>query len=416
MLAVSNAVQADNIVHLAISAYGFHLWTGGQDFLMQLARAIAEIDDDRIEKISILVPSNDFAFRAKSALGALLSSLSSMVGLPIVSSSVDLKPLFQQIDALPAGIHRIYGPSGRGSEFKLASLSGVDVLIPCFSIPPSDFALPVVGYLPDVQHRHMLEYFSEREAMARDRKFGEMCSGQRHVVVNSLDTKRDLERYFCANPGRVHALPFSPCPKESWFQEERMVRERYGITMPYFIICNQFWRHKEHLTAISAFGELSRAHPDLQLVCTGSSVDYRDSGYFDSVRNHIKELGLRDRVFLLGQIPKIDQLALLREARAVIQPSMFEGGPGGGAGAEAVAMDRPLILSNIEVNREIDHFDCTAYFEAGNHASLAQVMSKFVTGDYVSKSKDKLIEEGEARLRALGRSLIDVAIRARATE
>ena len=36
----------------------------------------------------------------------------------------------------------------------------------------------------------------------------------------------------------------------------------------------------------------------------------------------------------------------------VIQPSLFEGGPGGFSAYEAISMDKFLLLSDIEVNKE----------------------------------------------------------------
>ena len=46
-----------------------------------------------------------------------------------------------------------------------------------------------------------------------------------------------------------------PSPREEWLQENRDLFKQYGISKPYFIICNQFWIHKDHGTAFKAFAE-----------------------------------------------------------------------------------------------------------------------------------------------------------------
>ena len=57
---------------------------------------------------------------------------------------------------------------------------------------------------------------------------------------------------------------------------------------------------------------------------------------------------------MLGFIPKPDQIRLMREAVAVVQPTLFEGGPGGGSIYNAIALGRPVIVSDLPVNREIE--------------------------------------------------------------
>ena len=60
------------------------------------------------------------------------------------------------------------------------------------------------------------------------------------------------------------------------------------------------------------------------------------------------------RIRILGLIPKYDQIQIMRGAVAVIQPTLFEGGPGGGAVYDAVSIGTPVILSDIPVNREVE--------------------------------------------------------------
>mgnify|MGYP001373869249 CR=1 FL=1 len=55
----------------------------------------------------------------------------------------------------------------------------------------------------------------------------------------------------------------------------------------------------------------------------------------------------------MGLVNKKTQIALLKNARALIQPSLFEGGPGGGSCRDAISLDLEIFASDIEINREL---------------------------------------------------------------
>ena len=55
---------------------------------------------------------------------------------------------------------------------------------------------------------------------------------------------------------------------------------------------------------------------------------------------------------ILGNINKDDQIELLKNSLAVVQPTSYEGGPGGFSAYEAIAYKKYLLLSDIPVNKE----------------------------------------------------------------
>jgi glycosyltransferase involved in cell wall biosynthesis len=60
-------------------------------------------------------------------------------------------------------------------------------------------------------------------------------------------------------------------------------------------------------------------------------------------------------------------------AKAILQPTLFEGGPGGGAVYEALGMGIPVVLSDISVNKEIEN-PLILFFESLNAVDLANKM------------------------------------------
>ncbi len=259
----------------------------------------------------------------------------------------------------------------------LASTSkrlGLDVLLPSMQPLPASVGVPWIGYLFDFQHRHLPHFFSPAERANRDAAFERMLREARCVIVNAQDVARDVRLFYPGSTSRLFALPFSTAPGKDWFdQDPAATAMRYGVTHPYFIICNQFWKHKDHATAFKAFVEVAQRYPRVSLVCTGATNDYRYPGHFEELMSNAQRAGFVDRIHVLGLIPKLDQVALIRGSIALIQPTLFEGGPGGGAVYDSVSLGAPSIVSDIAVNREISEPTVT-YFKASDPGSLAEAM------------------------------------------
>jgi glycosyltransferase involved in cell wall biosynthesis len=148
----------------------------------------------------------------------------------------------------------------------------------------------------------------------------------------------------------------------------------YKLPKRYFIIANQLWIHKDHKTAFKALRLLyDKRYDHVEIVCTGKVDDYRFPGYYQEIKNYITELNLTDRIHFLGFVPKKDQIAILRRSVGVIQPTLFEGGPGGGAVYDAIAYGVPAIISDIIVNCEIKH-PLVLFFSVQNPDDLAERM------------------------------------------
>src|SRR5262249_55024043 len=155
----------------------------------------------------------------------------------------------------------------------------------------------------------------------------------------------------------IIALPFAAAPQPDWFDiDVTRLWSKYNLPPNYFLCSNQFWVHKNHAVVIEALAIAkaeARAH---HVVFTGETYDYRDPGHFQRLMRRVEELGVMQNCHFLGLLPKLDQIGLMRAAVAVIQPTLFEGGPGGGAVYDAVALGKRVVLSDIPINREIEQY------------------------------------------------------------
>jgi len=147
---------------------------------------------------------------------------------------------------------------------------------------------------------------------------------------------------------------------------------------------------------------------DVGLVCTGNTFDYRWPEHFNNLEGIIEKNNLRDYIHILGIVPKCDQLAIMHESLAVVQPTLFEGGPGGGAVYDAISINKPSIVSDIPVNREID-IGVVRFFAAGSVEDLAEKMVGMLIAPPQMPSREETLARLAMRQQELGRLLLDIS-------
>jgi glycosyltransferase involved in cell wall biosynthesis len=386
---------------LGLPAQGFMDWGGGVDFLRGIATGLRHADPTL--ELHLLVPTRG----PLATLNRLRDIARSVVrGRHVIAHQPHHEHLQFAMAGTGAILHRV--DAGTRTLARAASRLQLDALIPAYVPQAASCAAPWVGYLYDFQHKHLPQFFTAQECARRDRDFQRMLDSAEAVVVNARDVARDIDRFFPARRARVFTLPFSPSPgHEAFLVEPREACQRHGVAGRYFIVCNQFWKHKDHGTAFKAFAALASRHPDLSLVCTGATSDSRFPGYFDELMREASRDGVADRIHALGLIPKTDQLALVRGAVALIQPTLFEGGPGGGAVFDAVGVGQRAIVSDIAVNTEIDE-PIVRFFKAGDAASLVECMeATLAEAPPAPGDPTELMALGLERRRACGLVLLD---------
>jgi glycosyltransferase involved in cell wall biosynthesis len=401
---------------IALPGCGFVNWGGGIDFLRSCVNALHLRAENRKEKLVLVLPDAERQTVGEKAVTLLK---------PFKTAAENLlegrKPLFQRqkpfspeqladsFRNVDHGAEIVFYRSGRSLQSVVREV-GAHAVIPSAVPLGRSFPVPWVGYLYDFQHKYYPGYFSEEEYRVRDAHMARMLREARAVIVNSQSAKADVDRFHPGTECKVFSLPFSAAPIVSWFDAPASpLAETYSLPEAYFMICNQFWIHKDHATAFRALAAFIRmtGRQDVHVVCTGTMEDYRHPGYLEKLRSEIGSNGLEKKIHFLGHIPKQDQIAILRGSIAVLQPTLFEGGPGGGAVYDAVAMGVPAVLSDIPVNLEIRNEDSLFYFKAGSAESMAAGMAEAWETRFERPAKDALLSRGRARTAAYGTALRD---------
>ena len=386
-------------------------WAGGRDLVVMTATAMHAAEP--LSRLCLLVPGAEPAepkFTWKRFRYAVKDALKAVIGRPRLKNSPEAtlilarSELISRIRANVPGLEVRYC-AGLDDDLKQTAADlRLDAIYLAMRLPTPRPHCALIGYVPDYQHRHLPHLFSAKELALRDEISGMLIDSSDAVVMNARVVAEDMRRFKGEPLPGLHALPFAPNLDQEWLQPRPWLLSAYEIAGPYFIVCNQFWMHKDHLTAFRAMAEVLKRRPDVTLVCTGGTDDYRDPGYFVKLKNEAAKLGLGSRLRLVGHIPKRDQIELLKHAVALIQPTLFEGGPGGGSTYEAVALGQRVLLSDLPVNREADSGDIR-FFPCGDHLTLSRLMEMALAEVPKPHDEATLLAQSEASLRRYGEAV-----------
>jgi glycosyltransferase involved in cell wall biosynthesis len=275
--------------------------------------------------------------------------------LPVPTSSLNaVGPLKCFIDAVPTLQHLLFYKDLKTTLDVLC----IDVIGPSGRDLGSGFPRPWFAYIPDFQHQYLPQFFTQTDRTDRDREFRAKIENSIGVFVNSASVAADIARFYPAASRTKKILRFPlifPDVRSGIVDRRSEILARYDQSAPFLLSCSQRWMHKQHEILIVGFAEYLRDHPDstLEMLFTGEREDHRDPNYGQAVEALVEELGLQSRVRHLGLIPREDQLQLISAAKAVVQASLFEGGPGASGTAEAALLGTPVLASDIEPNREL---------------------------------------------------------------
>lgn len=393
-------------------------WGGGVDFLRHLAAGLVAGRRRHGYSVHVLLPIEN---RIESCVDLLRIGKRSLVGSiargrpwmarPQPAFDASLAAAFA--DAGDTGLEVVHHDATRNGLLRCLTRIGATVALPTMATLGPGFPVPWLGYIYDFQHRHLPGNFGADDCYKREMSFAGILKDAPAVIVNSRAVKGDVARFYpWSAPDRVVALPFAPHAAAGWLEtSSRPIRDVHALPSRYFLVSNQFWIHKDHMTAIRAL-ELLGSASDCGLVCTGATDDYRRPGHFDEIMRSVERLGLAGRIRMLGHIPKRDQIEVMKGALAVVQPTLFEGGPGGGCVYDAVALGVPVLLSDIPVNREATG-DWIRFFPPGNAAALARLMADVsreaparpAAAELEARAATNLARLGDALLEAIDRAL-----------
>lgn len=248
------------------------------------------------------------------------------------------------------------------------------------------------AWFPDLQHKFFPQFFDKKRLWLRELRLKITLKNASDLVVSSNDTVNQFKRFYnIPTLLKIHVLQFVSILHEVDLGDFEKIKTDYGLPNEYFIVSNSFLKHKNHFVVFKALKVLAQKNKKVHIVFTGKMEVYPDTIHIDLLKKYITDNGLQQNISLLGVIPREHQLCIMKHAKAVLQPSMFEGW--NTTVEDAKSQQLPIIASGIAVHKE-QLGDRGYYFDPENEYELAQLLFNFDSsgkqpfyGDYNERVK-----------------------------
>lgn len=247
---------------------------------------------------------------------------------------------------------------------------------------PSEIQIPNsikkhLYWIPDFQEVYLPHLFSENYLDYRKKSQQELLSNDKHILFSSTDACNDFEKLYPLAKPKKYVVNFSVFHPNYLDINIAELKDKYQLpNIPYFFSPNQFWKHKNHIVVLKAVKEIKENYnSNIQVLFSGKESDARNPTYFEEIKQFVLENNLEDNIFFLGFIDRSEQLCFMKNALAVIQPSLFEGWSS--VVEDAKAMNQKLIVSSLNVHQE-QLGDQAYYFNPNNENELINKMILFL--------------------------------------
>jgi glycosyltransferase involved in cell wall biosynthesis len=233
-------------------------------------------------------------------------------------------------------------------------------------------------WIPDFQEHYLKDFFSEQVLAFRKKSQETIIAENFPIVFSSQDAQKSFQEIYPKALNKTHVINFAATHPAYADLNIEQLRKKYGISKPYVISPNQFWKHKNHQVILeTALAFAQKQSFDIQFIFTGKEYDFRYPDYAESLKKFVQAHNLQEHVKFLGFIDRADQLQLMNHALAVVQPSLFEGWST--VVEDAKAMSQFLIVSDISVHQEqLIDYPNKLFFNPKEVESLSETLEIFL--------------------------------------
>lgn len=242
-----------------------------------------------------------------------------------------------------------------------------------------------VAWIPDLQHFYFPEYFSKLNWFTREMKIKHILKNATKLVLSSNTVYSQIKKEYAPKQDlEVHVLRFTSIINQNKLPNYNKVKEKYKLQEPYFIVSNQFWKHKDHSTIFKAIRLLKNKNIKCNVVFTGNMEDKRNSNYINNLKLELLKYDISDYTNFVGLIDRNEQLCIMKHSIAVIQPSLFEGWStviedAKSLGVQIIASDFPVHLE------QLDNGEKGFIFKSRSNEELSELLISFIKQEITPK-------------------------------
>ena len=353
---------------IGLIAKGNNEWLGGSQYIKNIVFALSELDDrlkDKLE-LSVIVDSKEQGDHFHQLVDGLAK---------IVHSESIQRPYTFKNRCVWFLRRKLTSALNPRFEDALED-NGYDFVYPLLVHKKRRLKYRTASWIPDFQYDSFPEGSNEAEIQQRKKDSREITMCSKKLVLSSERARQQCQQLFPKHESELFVYNFRVFikqPKTSDCKTDKTVLSTYHLPERYFVVSNLFAPTKNHKAIIQALGLLSKESIFPNFVFTGNLYDNRNPGFVNSIFRWIAENGVQRQITILGVLPKSDQLMLLSNSLAIVQPSLFEGWST--VVEEAHCLGKKLIVSDIAVHRE-QNVPGAVYFDARDPGNLAAILKQ----------------------------------------
>lgn len=240
----------------------------------------------------------------------------------------------------------------------------------------------------DLQHRHLPQFFTPRERLAREILYRTLCKQAVLVVAASVWGKHDLMRHYGLPASKIVVVPGAPvltAYRTPSSADLAAIRHRFALPEAFLFYPAQTWPHKNHIGLLEALAHLrDQRQLIIPLVCSGSQNDF-----FPRIRRRVYDLSLEQQVQFVGFVNPLEVRCLYQLCRGLIFPTQFEGL--GMPLLEAMLAGVPVASSNVTCLPE-QAGEAALLFDPHQPEALAEALYRLWTDESLRRM---LVEHGK---------------------
>jgi len=259
---------------------------------------------------------------------------------------------------------------------KILGSYSLDTIFPIHDFPVRTLTkVRLISWWADLQEKYYPEFFTPIQRWGRSLRVKWIIKNCNFLIVSSQAVKDDFERFYNLHNGlKIYIFHFVSVIDRIGNSSIGDLRVKYSLPERYFLVSNQFHKHKNHKVLLLALSRLKKMGINVHIAFTGRFPTAPDSPYLTDLHKLIEENDLHNCITMLGLISRSDQLLIMRYSQAVIQPSLFEGWST--VIEDAKSLQVPVIASNLKVN--IEQLGKNGiYFDPHNPDEIADLIGNF---------------------------------------
>ncbi len=251
----------------------------------------------------------------------------------------------------------------------------------------NNFYYPRVTIIHDMLYYDIPTHLFQYKISSSATKFAAKYSDQ--IITISRFTKRRIIDVFDIDESKIHLIYTQLSKRLDDFDAKNAseILKKYALTSNNYIVYpSAFWRHKNHSRLIAAFIKYKQTYKtSLKLVMIGhapqkSNIDIRCPPEFC------------EDVIITGFISDTEFMTIMKNAKAVIQCSLYEGF--GMTVLEGMAAGKPVIASNIASIPEVAE-DAVLYFDPYDIDDICRAIRTITNSPLL---RNTLIEKGRKQV------------------